>query len=68
MCAGQGSPGPSEICEERLEKNAEGDMGADPCRLDSKAGGCNDIAVKKDWFFHRTKTSSFRNVKNKPGP
>ena len=46
MSAGQGGPGPAEIGKERLEKNAEGDMGADACRLDGKAGGCNDVAVK----------------------
>jgi len=46
MSAGQGGPGPIEIGQERFEKNTESHMGADPCRLDGKAGGCSHIAVE----------------------
>ena len=59
MSAGQGGPGPAEIGEERFEKNAEGHMGADPCRLDGKASGCNDVAVKQDGLFHKKSITFF---------
>lgn len=46
MSPGQGGPGTAKVSEERFEKDAERDMGADPCRLDRKAGGYNEIAIK----------------------
>jgi len=51
MSPGQSGPGPSKVSEERLEKDAERDMDADPCRLDRKAGGYDEIAIKQGGFF-----------------
>jgi hypothetical protein len=38
-----------------------GESRVDPCRLDCKAGGYDDIAIEKDGFFHGSKKSPFRN-------
>ena len=46
MSAGQGGPWPAKVGQERLEKDTERDMGADPCRLDGKAGGYDEIAIE----------------------
>ena len=46
MSACQGGSGPAKVGKERLEKDTESDMGANPCRLDCKAGGYNEIAIK----------------------
>jgi hypothetical protein len=51
MSAGQRGPWPSKVSEERLEKNAERHMGTDPSRLDRKAGGYDEIAIKQGGFF-----------------
>ena len=67
MSACQGGSGPAKVGKEGLEKDTESDVGANPCRLDCKAGGYNEIAIKQGGFFHRSKESSFRNVENKSG-
>jgi len=46
MSTGQVRPWPAKVAKERLEKDTESDVGADPCRLDGKASGCNDIAIE----------------------
>jgi hypothetical protein len=34
-------------------------MGADSCRLDGEAGGCNHIAVEEGRLFHESSAQSF---------